>query len=162
TLAAVVVIASASLIKPVEFQEILRIRKTEFVWAIVAFAGVVFLGTLRGILVAGITSLLALPQPAYSATVYAVGPKRGTQVIRRLSSEHPDDETWPGLLILRAEGRIFFANAQRAGDKMWPLIRQTKPSIVVIDCSSILDIEYTALKMLADAEQRLQRDGITL
>jgi sulfate permease, SulP family len=162
TLAAVVVISSASLIKPAEFQEILRIRKTEFFWAVIAFAGVVFLGTLRGILVAVITSLLALAQQAYSPTVYVVGRKRDTQVFRRLSPEHPDDETWPGLLIVRVEGRVFFANAQRIGDKMWPLIEQTKPSVVVIDCSSIIDIEYTALKMLADAEEKLQRDGITL
>jgi SulP family sulfate permease len=162
TLAAVVVISSVSLIKPAEFRDISRIRKMEFYWALVAFAGVVFLGTLRGILVAVITSLLALAQQAYSPPVYAVGRKRDTQVFRRLSSEHPDDETWPGLLIVRVEGRVFFANAQRVGDKMWPLIEQTKPSIIVIDCSSIIDIEYTALKMLAEAEQKLREDGVTL
>jgi len=162
TLAAVVVVSSASLIKPAEFRDISRIRKTEFYWAVTAFAGVALLGTLRGILVAVITSLLALAQQAYSPKVYAVGRKRDTQVFRPLSSEHPNDETWPGLLIVRVEGRIFFANAHRAGDKMWPLIEQTKPSIVVIDCSSIIDIEYTALKMLAEAEEKLQRDGITL
>jgi MFS superfamily sulfate permease-like transporter len=162
TLAAVVVVYSATLIKPAEFREISRIRKTEFYWGVVAFAGVALLGTLRGILVAVITSLLALAQQAYTPKVYAVGRKRGTQVFRPLSSEHPDDETWPGLLMVRVEGRIFFANAHRAGDKMWPLIAQTKPSVVVIDCSSIIDIEYTALKMLAEAEAKLQRDGISL
>jgi hypothetical protein len=33
---------------------------------------------------------------------------------------------------------------------------------MVIDCSSIIDIEYTALKMLADAEEKLQREGVRL
>lgn len=162
TLAAVVVVYSAGLIKPAEFREISRIRKTEFYWAVVAFAGVALLGTLRGILVAVITSLLALAQQAYSPAVYALGRKRDTQLFRPLSSEHPQDQTWPGLLILRVEGRVFFANAQRVGDKMWPLIEQAKPSIIVIDCSSIIDIEYTALKMLAEAEEKLQREGVTL
>ena len=162
TLAAVVVVSSASLIKLAEFRDISLIRKTEFYWALVAFAGVVFLGTLRGILVAVITSLLALAQQAYSPPVYVVGRKRDTQVFRQLSPEHPDDETWPGLLIVRVEGRVFFANAQRVGDKMWPLIDQTKPSIIVIDCSSIIDIEYTALKMLGEAEEKLREEGITL
>ena len=37
-----------------------------------------------------------------------------------------------------------------------------KPSVFVIDCSAIFDIEYTALKMLTEAEERLERDGITL
>jgi MFS superfamily sulfate permease-like transporter len=162
TLAAVVVVYSVGLIKLKEFREISHVRKTEFYWAVVAFAGVALLGTLRGILVAVITSLLALAQQAYSPPVYVVGRKRNTDVFRPLSPAHPDDETWPGLLILRVEGRIFFANAQRVGDKMWPLVEQMKPSVIVIDCSAVIDIEYTALKMLAEAEENLQRDGITL
>jgi len=162
TLAAVVIIYSLGLIKVKEFREIAQVRKTEFYWAVVAFAGVAVLGTLKGILVAVITSLLALAQQAYNPPVYVVGRKRNTQVFRPLSAEHPDDETWPGLLILRVEGRVFFANAQRIGDKMWPLIEQAKPSVIVIDCSAIFDIEYTALKMLAESEERLQRDGVTL
>lgn len=162
TLAAVVVVYSIGLIKLAEFREISRVRKTEFYWAVVAFAGVALLGTLRGILVAVITSLLALAQQAYSPPVYVVGRKRNTHVFRPVSPDHPDDETWSGLLIVRVEGRVFFANAQRIGDKMWPLVEQAKPSVIVIDCSAIFDIEYTALKMLAEAEERLERDGITL
>ena len=162
TLAAVVVVYSVGLIKLGEFREIARVRKTEFYWAVVAFAGVALLGTLRGILVAVITSLLALAQQAYSPAVYAVARKRNTDVFRPLSPQHPDDETWPGLLIVRVEGRAFFANAQRIGDRMWPLVEQAKPTVMVIDCSAIIDIEYTALKMLAEADERLQRDGVTL
>ena len=78
-----------------------------------AFAGVLLLGTLQGILVAIIVSLLALVMQSYNPPVYALGRKGGTAVFRPLSDEHPDDERWPGLLILRVEGRIFFANAQR-------------------------------------------------
>ena len=44
TLAAVVVVYSIGLIKPVEFRSILRIRRTEFVWALAAFAGVMLFG----------------------------------------------------------------------------------------------------------------------
>lgn len=162
TLAAVVVVYSVGLIKLGEFREISRVRKTELYWAIVAFAGVALLGTLRGILVAVITSLLALAQQAYSPPVYAVGRKRSTNVFRQLSAEHPDDQTWPGLLIVRVEGRIFFANAQRIGDKIWLLLQQAKPSVILIDCRAIFDIEYTALKMLAEAEKNLRRDGVML
>ena len=161
-LAAVVVVYSVGLIRPAEFRHIVRVRKTEFYWAVIAFAGVALLGTLKGILVAVIASLLALAHQAYDPPVYALGRKRGTHVFRPLSEEHPEDETWPGLLIVRAEGRIFFANAQRIGDKMWLLVARQKPSIVLIDFSAVFDIEYTALKMLAEAEEKLRRDGITL
>ena len=162
TLAAVVVVYSVGLIKLGEFRAISRVRRTEFYWAVVAFAGVALLGTLRGILVAVITSVLALAQQAYSPPVYAVGRKRNTDVFRPLLPEHPDVETWPGLLIVRVEGRVFFANAQRIGDRIWPLVEQAKPAVLVIDCSAIFDIEYTALKMLTEADERLQRDGTTL
>jgi MFS superfamily sulfate permease-like transporter len=161
-LAAVVVAYSVDLIRPVEFREIRHVRRTEFYWAIVAFAGVVVLGTLKGILVAVIISLVALVHQAYNPPVYVLGRKRGTDVFRALSREHPDDETWPGLLILRTEGRVFFANAQRIGEQMWPLVKQTQPSVVLIDCSAVFDIEYTALKMLTEAEAKLRADGIAL
>jgi high affinity sulfate transporter 1 len=161
-LAAVVVAYSLELIRPAEFGEIRRVRTTEFRWALIAFAGVVLLGTLQGILVAVIVSLLSLAHQAYDPPVYAVGRKRGTQVFRALSKEHPDDETWPGLLILRTEGRLFFANAQRVGDKMRPLVQRAKPSVLLLDCSAVTDIEYTAVKMLTEAEENLRGQGVAL
>ncbi|HTO50365.1 MAG TPA: SulP family inorganic anion transporter [Burkholderiales bacterium] len=161
-LAAVVVAYSLDLISPAEFAEIRRVRRIEFRWALIAFAGVVLLGTLKGILVAVIASLLALAQQAYSPPVYAMSRKRGTQVFRALSKEHPDDETWPGLLILRTEGRLFFANAQRVAERMRPLIEQAKPAVVVLDCSAVIDIEYTAVKMLVEAEEKLRGEGVAV
>jgi anti-anti-sigma regulatory factor len=54
------------------------------------------------------------------------------------------------------------ANAQRVGEKTAPLIAHAQPSVVVIDCSALTDLEYTALKALTEAEERARRDGITL
>jgi len=161
-LAAVVVAYSVELVKPAEFREIRSVRRSEFRWAAIAVLGVLLLGTLKGIIVAVIASLLALAYDAYNPPVYPVGRKRGTNVFRPLSAEHPDDETWPGLLILRTEGRIFFANAQRVGDRVWSLIDSAGPRVLVIDGRGIVDIEYTALKMLTEAEEKLRGDGITL
>ncbi len=161
-LAAVVVTNSMGLIKPAEFRNISRVRRIEFRWAVIAFGGVVLLGTLKGILVAVIASLLGLLQQAYDPPVYALGRKRGTDVFRPLANEHADDETWPGLLIVQIEGRAFFANAQRIADKVWGLIEQAGPSVVLLDCSALFDIEYTALKMLTEGEENIRRDGITL
>jgi high affinity sulfate transporter 1 len=161
-LAAVVVAYSLDLIRPAEFGEIRRVRRIEFRWALIAFAGVVLLGTLKGILVAVIASLLALAQQAYNPPVYVLGRKRGTQVFRARSKEHSDDETWPGLLILRTEGRLFFANAQRVADKMRLLLEQAKPSVVLLDCSAVIDIEYTAVKMMIEAEEKLRGEGIAV
>ena len=161
-LAAVVVFYSLELIKPAEFAAIRRVRGTELLWAATAFAGVVLLGTLRGILVAVVVSLLSLAQQAYNPSLYALGRKRGTTVFRPLSAEHPDDERWPGLLILRTEGRLFFANAERLADRARTLVDEVRPRVVALDCRAIFDIEYTALKMLAETDEKLEGEGIAL
>lgn len=161
-LAAVVVVYSVGLIQPGEFRAILRVRTVEFRWALIACAGVVLLGTLKGILVAVVTSLLSLAYQSYNPAVHLLGRKRGTDVFRPRSEEHPDDETWPGLLILRPEGRLFFSNAERAGEKIRALLEAHQPKVLLLDFSAVIDLEYTALKMLTAAEERLRKDGVTL
>jgi MFS superfamily sulfate permease-like transporter len=162
TLAAVVIVYSVGLIKPAEFGAILTVRRTEFVWALVALAGVVLLGTLKGILVAIIVSLVALAYQMADPPVHVLGRKPGTNVFRPRSKEHPEDETFPGLLILRPEGRVFFANAERISQKMRPLIEEAKPSVVALDLGGVFDLEYTALKILTEAEKRQRENGVLL
>jgi SulP family sulfate permease len=128
----------------------------------VALAGVVLLGSLRGILLAVIVSLLGLLYEANHPLVYVLGRKRGTDAFRPLTPEHKSDETFPGLLILRTEGRVYFANAQRIGDKLWPIVHEANPRVVLFDCSAIPDIEYTALEMLTNGEEKLRQEGVSL
>ncbi len=81
-------------------------------------------------------------------------------VLRPLSPEHPDDETFPGLLILRPEGRLFFVNAQNVADQIHALIEQHHPRVLALDLSGVTDIEYSALQMLIESEQRAAEAGI--
>ena len=162
TLAAVVIVYSIGMIKPAEFRAILKVRRTEFFWALAAFAGVVLLGTLKGILIAIIVSLVALAYQVANPPVHVLGRKPGTNVFRPRSREHPEDETFSGLLILRLEGRVFFANAERIGEKIRPLIAEAKPWVVALDLSGVFDLEYTALKMLTEAEKRHRERGVML
>jgi high affinity sulfate transporter 1 len=161
-LAVIVVVPCAGMIKIPEFRAIWQTRLMEFSWAIASLAGVVLLGTLRGILVAVILSLLALVRHGNRRPVFILGRKPGTEIFRPITQEHPEDETFSGLLMLKTEGMVHFANAQRIGGAIWPLIEAHKPRVVVLDCSAIPDFEYTALRMLTDAERRLQQAGISL
>lgn len=161
-LAGTVIVYSVGLIKPADFRGILSIRRTEFMWAVAAFLGVIVLGTLKGILVAIIISLVALGQQVADPPVYVLGRKRGTNVFRPRSPDHPDDETFAGLLLLRPEGRLFFLNAERIGEKIRPLIAAAKPQVVAFDLSRVFDLEYSALKMLIEAEKRQREAGVTL
>lgn len=162
TLAAVVIVYSVGLIQPAEFRAILRVRRMEFLWAMAAFAGVVVLGTLKGIVVAVIVSLVALSYQAARPRVYLLGRKRGTDVFRPISPDHPDDETFPGLLMARTEGRLFFANAQHVGEQLLSLIERSQPRVVALDFSAVPDLEYSALKALIDGEARQRSLGIQL
>jgi len=161
-LAAVVIVYSFELIKPSDFIQIRAVRTTEFRWALIAFAGVVVLGTLQGIVVAVIASLLGLASQAYNPPLYALGRKRGTTVFRAVSAAHPDDEQWPGLLMLRTEGRLFFANAERVADQIWSQVEQARPKVLLLDCRAIFDVEYTALKVLDEGRDKLLRTGCEL
>jgi len=162
TLAAVVIVYSVGLIQLPEFREILAVRRTEFVWGVAAFAGVMLLGTLKGILVAIVISLVALAQQVADPPLYRLGRKRGTSVFRPLSPENPDDETFAGLLMLRPVGRLFFVNGQRVADKLRQVIDEAKPRVVVLDLSAVFDIEYTVLKMLAEGEARMKERGVSV
>ena len=161
-LAAVVVAYSIDLIQPAEFATIRHVRRIEFRWAVIACVGVVLLGTLQGILVA----VDRLTPGARATDLQSAGvcgrPQTRHRCVPRPLGEHPDDESWPGLLILRVEGRAFFLNAQRIGDKMTDLIAAAKPAVVVLDGRALVDIEYTALKMLIEGEEKMRAQGITL
>jgi len=162
TLAAIVIAYSIGLISPQEIAAIRRIRVYEFRWAIAAFAGVVLLGTLKGILVAVLVSMASLLYQANNPPVYVVGRKKGTRVFRPRSDEHADDETFPGLLIVRPEGRLYFGNAQAVGEKMRALWEVEKPGVVLMDFSAVPNVEYTALRLLVAAERQWQEKGVEI
>jgi high affinity sulfate transporter 1 len=162
TLAGVVIVYSVGLIELAGFRAILAVRRTEFVWALVALAGVLLLGTLQGILVAIVVSLVVLAQQVANPPVYVLGRKPGTNVFRPRTAEHLEDESFVGLLLLRVEGRVFFLNARRIGEQIERLVEEMKPRVLALDLSGVFDLEYTALKALIEAEERLRARGISV
>jgi SulP family sulfate permease len=161
TLGALLLVAGAGLIDVAKFRDMAKIRRMELIWALLAFGGVIVLGVLEGILIAVFISILTLIAQADRPPVYTLGRKRGTDLFRP-AADHPDDETFAGVLIARTEGRLFFANVSGVIDKLWALVHQTKPQVVILDCDAIPDIEYTALRGLAEFEGQLRDAGVVL
>jgi high affinity sulfate transporter 1 len=162
TLAAIVIVYSIGLIQPAEFQAIRSVRTMEFHWAIVAALGVLMFGTLQGIVVAIVVSLIGLAHQTAFPRVSVIGRKRGADVLRPSSAEHPDDETFDGLLIVRPEGRLFFVNAQYVKERIQALVAQHKPRVLALDLSRVPDIEYSALQALMEGERRETERGIVV
>jgi high affinity sulfate transporter 1 len=161
TLAAVVIFYSVGLISAAEFAAIRRVRSMEFRWAVFACLGVLIWGTLQGIVVAIIISLLALAAQEVRPRVSKIVRKRGTDILRPVTGQE-DDETIDGLLMIRPEGRIFFINAQETSEKIWELVGQNTPRVVLLDMSRVFDIEYSAMQMIIDHEKSAANDNFTL
>jgi high affinity sulfate transporter 1 len=162
TLAAVVIVYSIVLVKPAEFVAIRRVRTMEFRWAVVAAFGVLLFGTLQGIVVAIILSLIGLSAQAAKPAIHLIGRKPGADVLRPLSPEFPDDETLEGLMMVRPEGRLFFVNAQDVADRITALAAQYRPQVVALDLSRVPDIEYSALQVLMETEAQATSRGVTI
>jgi len=159
TLAALVIVYSVGLIQPAEFRAIRAVRTMEFRWALVACLGVLVFGTLKGIVVAIIVSMIGLASQVAHPRVHVLGRKRGADVLRPLSPEHPDDETFEGLLLLRPEGRLFFVNSQAVAEQVRDLVEQHHPRVVALDMSRVPDVEYSALQALMEGERRATERG---
>jgi SulP family sulfate permease len=160
TLAAVVIVYSVGLIQPAEFRAILKVRSMEFRWALIACVGVLVFGTLKGIVVAIVVSMIGLASMTAQPRVSVIGRKRGTDVLRPLSPEHPDDETFDGLLIVRPEARLFFVNAQNVQEQIAALVTRYRPRVLALDLSRVTDIEYSALQVVMEGERKAPGMGV--
>jgi high affinity sulfate transporter 1 len=160
-LAAVVIATTVPLINPADFKAIYHVRKREFCWGLISCAGVMILGTLQGILVAVVMSVLMLMYQANHPPVYLLGRKKGTDAFRNLEL-YPQDEVIPGLLIVRTEGMLTFASMPRAADKFNALLKGREAKVLLLDLSAVPDIEYTALMQLEEAERKMSESGVSL
>ncbi len=162
SLGALVIVVAAAMIKPAKFRAILRVRREEFIWALFAAAGVVFIGVLEGVLIAVGISILTLLYHANHPPVYEVVYNREKKIFRR-RGENENDVGFPGLLLLRTEGRLHFASAPRVAEKMRAFIdEESPPRVIVLEMSAVPDIEYTALMTLAEAVDNQRAHGIDL
>ena len=91
-----------------------------------------------------------------------IGRKRGADVLRPISPEHPDDETFEGLLIVRPEGRLYFGNAQNVSDQIQALVEKYQPRVVAVDLSRVPDLEFSALQAIIEGEKRVTERGIVV
>jgi anti-anti-sigma regulatory factor len=134
----------------------------EFGWALAASVGVFLFGTLQGIIVAIVLSLVGLASQTAHPRVSVIGRRRGANVLRPLTPETADDETFDGLLIVRPEGRLFFVNAQNVADCVAELVAKNSPRVLALDLSRVPDVAYSALEMIEEGDRRMAEQGIAL
>jgi SulP family sulfate permease len=169
TLAAVIIGSIYRLIDVAGLRHLYRIDpKGDFPLALIALLGVLIFGALGGIATAVVASLIVLIAKLYRPTVTVLGRSRDGEAdedIRFRSVErHPDCETFPGLVIVRFGGELFFANASFLRTTLRGLVANADPPVeeVILDASAIPRIDTTAGDVLHDLLAELGAEGITL
>jgi len=163
TLGAIVIHAVWHLIN---FKKLVRYRKftqLDFWTAVAALVGVLTLGILQGLLLAALIGLLALLIGTKTRSTSILGKVPGEKIYLGLEN-FPEGETYPGLLILRFDGSLYFANAPDAANELRTAVEMSDPSpkIVLIDGESINGIDATAIIQMEELVDELERSGIGL
>lgn len=160
-LAAVVLVAVAGLFNVSALKHLWRGDRPEFFVAMAAIVGVLGQGLLRGVMIGAIISLVLLIHRASRPHVASLGRIPGT---RRFSDQerHPDNESIPGVLILRPESGLVYFNMDHVRDTILGRIRAaaTVPRLVVLDLSAAPRIDMHGTQMLGSLADELTVAGI--
>ncbi|KSU59192.1 SulP family inorganic anion transporter [Gordonia hongkongensis] len=165
-LAAVVIAAAISLIDISGVVALFRANWVEGALSIAAFLGVALIGVLQGILVAIGLSFIAFVNLAwrpYRTELGRVPGLRGYHDVTR----HPEAERIDGVLIIRFDAPLFFANGGMFDDYVRGKVREARTAgrelhTVIIAAEPIVDIDATAVDELVELDDYLRSHGITL
>jgi anti-anti-sigma factor len=145
-----------------EMRRLFRVKRFDFWVAVVAMAGTLVFGVLAGVLIGIGLSLLWLVSVATRPSMPVLGHERGTQVYRELD-EHPTDEQFPGVVVLRLDGGLFFATSDALEDRVREVELST-PNIraMVLDCEGIDFIDSQGSAKMGEVLELVNQAGVAL
>ena len=161
-LAAVVTAAVLRLFEPRAALTLWRVRRAEFAIGVAAMAGVALIGVLEGVVIAMALSLVDFVRRTsrpHDAVLGVVPGRAGFHDVSRVR----DAEQLEGALVYRFDAPLFYANAERFRARVRSLVkRRGDVRLVVIEASTIPDLDVTAARMLGELQQELAGRGIRL
>jgi high affinity sulfate transporter 1 len=160
-LAAVVIASAIGLIEVADLRRIYRIQQWEFWLSMACFAGVALLGAIPGIALAIVIAVIEFLWDGwrpYSAVLGRVDGVKGYHDITR----YPDARCIPGLVLLRWDAPLFFANAELFHDRVLEAATtsQTPVRWVVVAAEPVTSVDITAADMIAELDDKLNASGI--
>jgi high affinity sulfate transporter 1 len=163
TLAAIVIAAMLHLSKPSYLRDLLIQSRWEFGVAAVVIAGELTLGVLQGIALGVVLSLLLLIYRTSHPEGAVLGQLPGMEAYRDIE-RHPDARTFPGLLIWRVGGDLFFASIERSIEALKNALTASRPQSthVLVDAASINFLDTTACDELLAFIKELHSRHITV
>ncbi|OLL31183.1 DNA repair protein [Burkholderia sp. SRS-W-2-2016] len=162
-LAAIVLVAVKGLVDVRALRHVWRVSRSEFFVSLVAFAAVLLLGILKGVIFAVLASMLLLITRAAHPHVAVLGRIPGTHRYSDIE-RHPENEAVPGVLIFRVESSLFYFNCDNVRAAVWQQIRASAAplGLVICDLSSSPAVDLAGARMLATLHADLVKAGMRL
>ncbi len=162
-LAAVIITASLALFDVRSLVWLGRVRRSELALSLGALLGVAVLGVLPGVAVAIALSLGDFVRRAwrpYDAVLGRIEGRKGYHDIDR----HPEARQIPGLVLLRFDAPLFFANGNEFSDRVVAAVEDRGEPIrwVIVAAEPITDIDTSAAEALGGLLDELDARGIVL
>jgi sulfate permease, SulP family len=145
-----------------EMRRLARVQRFDFWIAVAAIAATLVVGVLAGVMVGIGLSLLWLISVATRPPMPLLGREPGTQVFRELD-EHPEDESFPGVVVLRLDGGLFFATSDALEDRIRE-VALSAPDVtgIVLDCGGMDFIDSQGSAKLRELLELTEQAGVTL
>lgn len=154
-LAAIVLMAVASLVKVKALRRLWQFHRGEFLVAGAALLGVLGAGLLKGVLVGAVISLVRLIRRASAPHVAFLGRIPGTRRYSDLQ-RHTSNEPIPGILAFRVESPIVYFNTEHVLDTVLARLDASAEPIRLVVCdlstSPTIDIAGARLFLNLQAE----------
>lgn len=161
-LATIVLVAVKGLIDVAAFRHLWLVRRSEFALALVAFAGVLLLGILQGVLLAVVASILMLLTAVARPHVAFLGRIPGTSRFTDLA-RHESNETIAGVIVFRVEASLLYFNVDHVRGTVWSRVLETDGlKIVICDLSNSPRLDLAGAKMLGKLLADLDARGVKL
>jgi high affinity sulfate transporter 1 len=160
-LGAVLASAALDLFDVRELRRLWRTSRPEFVFALIAMAGVVALGVLSGVVIAiGVTLIYLLARAARPRDAL-LGRIAGQSGFYKLHNE-PRAKPVPGLAIYLVQGALVFFNSDYVGGRIRWVVSRLPPTTrwFILDAEAITTIDSTAVLALEDIRGELARRQI--
>ena len=160
-LSATIIVAVLGLIDTHTLKEAWLYDKADAVALLLTFAGVIIFGVEEGIIIGVAMSLAVLVWRSSHPHMASVGRVPETEHYRNV--ERHQVEVFPGLIALRIDESIYFANSQLIAEKIEGLlVKQPATNCVLLILSAVNQLDTTALGMLTELEKTLRARNITL
>jgi high affinity sulfate transporter 1 len=162
-LAALVIAAGISLFDVAELRRLFAMRRSEFALAVVCALGVALVGVLAGIVLAVGLAILQFFTRAWRPYAAELGRPPGVAGFHDLT-RYPDAARIPGLLVLRWDAPLFFANAGMFRDLVRRRVGEATPTPrwVLLAAEPITDVDTTAADVLVALDEELNARGVHL